>query len=378
MKIENGRELNKLIEGSSPPGVFVSSLGYPRVSLGPMVPAIYGDTSLLDEPEKWFGVSIDQIIRYRLSLVRGKITVRDIHAMEPDANILKLHELLLCSRPVESSMKLSRAPRSAVFSMYVPPLGPSAEMDDFRFAPTKSDRRVEKVYSDSDMDMEEGIFQLYQKGLSLNTIQKLVSLGMVGRKKSRKIVPTRWSITAVDDIIGRKLIDKIKSYPTVDTYRIYTLEVYGNNYIAIIMPTTWRFEWIEAWLPRTLWNFYSSKPYLIGDSEEFYGRKNYAVVGGCYYSARLAVAEMLAMERRQASALMLREIYPGFFAKIGVWNVRESVRAMMRSKYKSCETFTEALSYAISHLRVDFKTWYNASKLIRREMSQTKILMWCA
>ena len=45
------------ISGSSPPSVFVGSYGYPKVGVGPMVPPIHGDTSVLDIPEKWLGKS---------------------------------------------------------------------------------------------------------------------------------------------------------------------------------------------------------------------------------------------------------------------------------------------------------------------------------
>ncbi len=41
------------ISGTSPPSVFVGSYNYPKVFVGPMVPPIHGDTSLLDSPEKW-------------------------------------------------------------------------------------------------------------------------------------------------------------------------------------------------------------------------------------------------------------------------------------------------------------------------------------
>ena len=46
------------ILGSSPPGVFVGRLGYPKVSIGPMVPPQFGDTSILDTPEDWLGKPI--------------------------------------------------------------------------------------------------------------------------------------------------------------------------------------------------------------------------------------------------------------------------------------------------------------------------------
>src|SRR5574338_1404076 len=50
------------ISGSSPPSVFVGSFGYPKVGVGPMVPPIHGDTSLLDAPERWLGKTLEEIV----------------------------------------------------------------------------------------------------------------------------------------------------------------------------------------------------------------------------------------------------------------------------------------------------------------------------
>ena len=59
------------VSGSSPPSVFVGSYNYPKVFVGPMVPPIHGDTELLDNPEKWAGKSLEEIVNFRLKLVRG-------------------------------------------------------------------------------------------------------------------------------------------------------------------------------------------------------------------------------------------------------------------------------------------------------------------
>ena len=59
------------LAGATPPSVFVGRYGYPKVKVGPMVPPIHGDTTILDKPEMWLGKSIEDIVNYRLSLVRG-------------------------------------------------------------------------------------------------------------------------------------------------------------------------------------------------------------------------------------------------------------------------------------------------------------------
>ena len=60
------------LEGSSPPSVFVGRFNYPKVFVGPMLPPLHGDTSLMDTPEQWTGKSIQEIVDFRFQLVRGK------------------------------------------------------------------------------------------------------------------------------------------------------------------------------------------------------------------------------------------------------------------------------------------------------------------
>src|SRR2546427_2804384 len=59
--------------GASPPSAFVGSWGYPKVLVGPLVPPVRDeDTSFLDASESWLGYDLAEILRFRLSLVRGK------------------------------------------------------------------------------------------------------------------------------------------------------------------------------------------------------------------------------------------------------------------------------------------------------------------
>src|SRR5687768_2188782 len=67
------------IDGASPPSVFVGRYGYPKVRVGPMIPPLHGDTSVLDSPETWAGKSIEEIANYRLALVRG---IKDLNIRE--------------------------------------------------------------------------------------------------------------------------------------------------------------------------------------------------------------------------------------------------------------------------------------------------------
>lgn len=78
-------------------------------------------------------------------------------------------------------------------------------------------------------------------------------------------------------------------------------------------------------------------------------------------------------ERRQAAAIVLRETYPGYLMPLGVWNVRESIRMLMKQPPERHDTFRGALRSTLSKMRISPKRWQAASVLISRELTQTKI-----
>lgn len=362
------------IDGASPPGVFVGRYGYPKLSIGPMVPPLHGDTSVLDTPEEWLGKPIESIVDYRYSLVRGNVAARVDEAADPKSTIQKLQELAMAARPVDSELRLSKPPRRVLtLSEDTQPFGPSGHMERLKIGSVSVDKRIEKAYYDRDLKAVDAINSLYKNDVLVTKIQRALSVGMFGERARRKLVPTRWSITAVDSTISQELIGRVKSYPTIDEYRVYNFSVYDNQYVGILLPEPWRFEWIEAWFPNTTWNQFTNEPYQIGDYEEYFGRKTYAKVGGCYYSTRLAVTEALERERRQAAAVMLRETYPGYLMPLGVWNVRESIRMLMKQKPERFDTFRTALHSAMKKLKISKEKWVSSSVIISRELTQMKI-----
>ena len=362
------------ISGSSPPGVFVGRIGYPKVSIGPMVPPQYGDTSIMDTPELWLGRPLESIVDYRYSLVRGNTRANVEDAANPGRTLQQLQELSMAARPVDSELRLSKAPKKVLtLSEDTQPFGPSAPMERFKTSNVIVERKIEKPYYDRDLKASEAIFSLYREGIMVTRIQRALSIGMFGEGARRRLVPTRWSITAVDSTVSARLIQRVKEFPTIDEHRVYSYSVYDNQYVAILLPEPWRFEWIEAWFPNTTWNQYTKEPYVIGDYEEYFGRKTYAKVGGCYYSTRLAVAEALEREGRQAAAIVLRETYPGYIMPLGVWNVRESIRELMRQRPEAFDSFGAAMGAALGRMKIATKKWIGSSVLISRELTQSKI-----
>jgi len=370
-----GRMLDSdVVDGSTPPGVFVGRMGYPRVCIGPMVPPYHGDTEILDTPEMWVGKSIEQIIDYRFSLIRGKARASVYDAQSGGGLLETLQELAMGVHPADSQATFTKKPRKILtLSEETQPFGPSAPLKSFRASHVSVDKRIEKAYYDRDLKAADAFWELYHKGVLVTRIQRALSIGMFGVGQRRKLVPTRWSITAVDSGLSLRLMDEVKQHETIDEYRVYNFRNLDNIFVAILMPERWSFEWIEAWFPKTTWNVDGTAPALMGDYESYGGRTTYASVGGCYYSTRLAVAERLSMERRQASALVLREIHPGYIVPVGVWNVRESVRSTLKTQPAKFDTLQKALDYASSRLTIPSRKWIENSVMLKQALFQKKI-----
>ncbi|RMF29115.1 MAG: hypothetical protein D6752_06495 [Candidatus Nitrosothermus koennekii] len=356
--------IDKDIEGSTPPSVFVGRIGYPKVSIGPLLPPVNEDTSIYDKPEEWSNLRLDEILRFRLSLVRGSMLYNIDKARDPDNKLLKLQELAIAKEPVNADMRLEKIRNKPYINEHIPPFGPSGKLLSFNASNPNVDKRIEKAWYDKDLKASNAIIKLYDQKVPLSNIIKAFSIGMLGSK--RRLVPTRWSITAIDDTISKMLVKRVKEHATINEYHVYVRKASMNVFVAILMPNRWQFEWIEAWFPNTTWNMQTyGEPEILGDYEGYKGIDHYANVGGCYYSARLATAEHLNNIRREASILILREIYPGFNLPIGVWFVREQLRAMFNSKPMIFNNLDDAINYAMSNLKIPLSKWREKSRILQ-------------
>jgi len=362
------------IAGASPPSVFVGRIGYPYVYAGPLVPPVREDTSLYDLPEFWFGKAIDEIVGFRSMLIRGKHRVHVRKFEEAGKIIEKTRELALAVYPVDVELLLKRKPRgSIVLDAEVQPFGPSAPIRDLKVDNPHWDHHIEDAYGDTDLKAAEAVKELHRKGVFVTKIQRAFSVGAFGLKKNRRLVPTRWSITAVDSIISKELIEKVKAFPEVNEYRVYESRYLDNVFEVLMIPGAWSYEAMEAWYPGTVWNPRGTSAVMYSDWEGYDGRTTYAEIGGCYYAARLAVCEQLIKERRQATVIVLREARPGYIMPVGVWQVRENVRNAMQQRPQRFNTLDEALEWIASRFQIPMQRWIMRSELLQNILFQRRI-----
>jgi len=373
---DNSAKLSlKTLSGATPPSVFVGRYGYPKVKAGPMMPPIHGDTTILDKPEMWLGKSLEEIVNYRLSLVRGVSTV-NVHNIS-EKYVESLQEVAMTNKSVESEATFEKVPitdleqeKDLGLDTDSVSFGPVAPLKRFKTSSSISvDQRIEDVYYDKDLSAAQGIINLYQDGVEISSIHRVLSIGMLGLQKNRRLVPTRWSISATDDVISADLIKKIETFSIIDLFKVYKHAHLGNYYSIILIPDEiWSFEMQEAWYDNNSGNM------QVGvDFENANGLDHYPSIAGAYFAARLSVAEYLFKAKRKAAALVLREIHSEYVMPVGVWQVREGIRRAFEGQAEEIENFEQALSFACIGLSLSKNEWKRKSKMYRSKREQLKI-----
>jgi hypothetical protein len=357
-------EVGKELEGSSPPSVFIGSWNYPDIYAGPMITPIHGDTAIMDMPESWISghKTQEEIIGYRLNLVRGK---HRVHATDLDNPFVeKLQDISLSDTSVESEVSFLSRPEGMSFSEEHTPFGPSATIERFEIESGRWDRSLEKVYYDTDLKSAEAIVDLHKQGVAFSSIQKAFSVGIMGREQGRRLVPTRWSITACDTMIGDNLLKEVKKCLAIDTWRVHEFSSLHNNYAVILMPTVWQYEWSEAFM-----HVMGNEELVFSDHEGNKKKTGYSPLGGCYYSCKMAVLEALAQEQKQAGSIILREALNGY-VPMGVFNVRENVRSAMRQPAQEFEDIQSALSHISEKFTLPLQRFIENSNLLKNTLHE--------
>ena len=428
---------DKVIFGSSPT-VFVGHQGYPNnVNFGPMIPIDHDvldrlnikgnkkDTSILDRSESWFGKQIEEIVAFRSALVRSNFRVnvfsagnftkpRSVDEISENLNrqnrklLDASQELAMSKTSVDTEAEFSKIRLNMKFDISSAPAGPSGNAIKIDIADNiKPHPKVEYVVSDTDLKSVDAIVDyLYPTNLSgsevkdptdkssvtESEIQRIFSAGLLGQSRARRLVPTRWSITAVDDIISKSLAEQIKKFPQINEYITFHSRYLDNNFIILLIPGPWSYEMMEIWQADSIWTqavpgvqqgIKNQIPNIIQDHEMEKGRKNYAShITGAYYAARKEVTEFLYRNRKQARCVVFREVSGGYITPLGVWVIRESVKSALAQGFSGDGVEkTDTLRSAVSRIKnenfsVPLEYWMRTSKLLKEIRRQRRLDEW--
>jgi len=373
------------LDSASPPSVFVGSkLKYPLVNVGILSPLERDEDAWVYDAEKYWAdndFQIQDVVQLRDSLLNSRFQsqVQDSRINKKFVQIAQ--EIAIASKPVDVEIELKKRVRvGRKTDRVVTPQGMRAPLKKARVTSNvKIDRKVDRVIND-ELKAAQGIEYLYKNKFDVYILNKILSVGVLGLKKNKRFVPTRWSITATDDTIGKQILRRVRDYKWIEDYELFFGEFMGNQYMILLFPNVFSYELFELYFPGSSWNP-TNELKASTDFESFNGRKTYAsATAGGYYATRLGVLEYLDKIKRQAGVLVMRLETPTYWASLGVWVVRESVRkAIVRGgmKFDSKQELIDAAN-KIGKIKYGFvyDDILKQSKLLEQINTQKRLMEW--
>jgi len=368
--IGKAREI-KEFSGSSPPEIFIGKWNYPNVYAGILSPQEYGDTKILSSPELWHEkrLPIPNILEFRNKLIYGRSQTNIKNAINEKKFLPIIQEVAMTHKSISTEFKLKKPiKKHEEQDARVPLIANSAQIESVRLQENPQIKpKIDYLVNDTDVKSQVALLELEKSGIETSNIVKLLSAGLLGLKTKRKLVPTRWSITAVDDTLSKEKLKKIRSFQEIGEIMLFHSEYLGNHYEFLLLPEKWSFEVIEI----------STKNIEAGvwqDYETFFPRKTYAdSVTGAYYANRLALTEYLEKIKRQAHCLVFREVRPEYYAPLGVGILRQISRDAFSKAPEKFNTIEEALSKIQSRIRIPVKNFTEKSILLKNYGKQKKL-----
>jgi len=360
------RQLKQEYFGQAP-NVFVGRYGYPNIRVGIMGTEQYTEH---DDPQGWSlrGTPIPDIVQLRSEIINSFYARRVSGTTDVFGSAVQ--DVSLAKRPVDVEIRMAKPP---VFKMTygrdVTPHGPNVPL---RHAIVTEnipvDTRVDKAVDATDLKAADAVGMLAKKHIDPYYLTKVFSMGNFGLQTERKLVPTRWSITAIDDIRGKDLLQEIRTYEQSDCLAYFGGH-YGNEYLILFFDDVWQYE---------LFEHHVSSAQTWTDYEPFTGRKAYAAeTAGGYYAARIGILESLKKRKRQSAVLALRFITDDYSNPLGVWVVREAVNKTLATKPTRFADRHLMLAYARAFLQkkysFDLMTFLRKSSLVKHVLGQQKL-----
>lgn len=353
--------------GSSPPEIFVGQWSYPNVYVGILSPEEYGDTRILSSPEEWHSkkLSIPEILSNRQKLIYGRTQSNIKNLQQKFLSVMQ--EIAMTEKSIAAEFKLKKpitknkeqAPNS-------PLIAKAGDVSDVRLQENPTVKpKVDYLVNDSDVKSLVAITELEKAGIETSSIVKLLSAGLLGLKANRKLVPTKWAITATDDALSKEKLKKIRYYSEIPEIQVFSAEYLGNHYEFLLLPEKWSFEVIEISMKNTgIWH----------DYETFFRRKSYASsVTGAYYANRLALTEYLERIKKQAQCIVFREVRLEYDAPLGVGILRQTSREAFSKQPEKFFSLSDALAAIQSRIKLSVEKFTSKSFLLKNYGKQKKL-----
>ncbi|MFW9767486.1 MAG: hypothetical protein ACFFF9_12195 [Candidatus Thorarchaeota archaeon] len=221
----------------SPPGITVEAAKYPMMNAGILASTDAQEyLSIYDHPESWCGLNRETILSMRRELYRFTVPI-NARVMEASEFVEVLQTIALSVSPVAIEVETASLPPRGLSPLGGQlPASPSVDIQSVEIVSEPEISKVAENITQLDIPSSESAWKLLDYDYSLDQVARLMSVGLLGRIDSRRLVPTRGAYKAViDGYINRSLIE-LNEKPVPPSFRIYSNELLDESFTVLVQP----------------------------------------------------------------------------------------------------------------------------------------------
>lgn len=228
---------NRQVTAFSPPGVIVEAVKYPILMAGVLASTEPSEwLSIFDHPEAWCGLDKEAILSMRRRLYRFSVPI-DTRAMEPSDIIETLQTIALSVSPVAIEVEISDLPpRKLNTTGGQLPTSSLVSTKALEILSEPEVSRVAKRITEQDITVSDASWKLFDYDYTLDQVARFMSVGLLGKLDSRRLVPSRGAYKAIIDSYISRGIMELSDAQVATAYRLCVSEIYGENFVVLSQP----------------------------------------------------------------------------------------------------------------------------------------------
>ncbi len=344
----------------SPPGIFVEAAKYPTLWTGVLASTEPSEhLSIHDYPGSWRGLGLETILMMREQLYRFVLPL-DARMNEPNPALEVIQSIALSVSPVALSVEVdSLPPRNLQVMGTQLPCSPLVPIRDIELISEPEISRVAQKVTDEDIPASESIWKLIDYDYSLDQVSRLMAVGLLGRERSRRLVPTRAAYKAVLDTYINRAIIELTDKKDCTTSTLQATKILGDTFTVLVQPGEPQVDYIRIeQFHGNQRKFYSFDDKKIHDSN---------VKASIYADqARFSVYRHLIQNSTRAHVTVFHLNSTPRSNALGPWLARAGVEDALQSSSVELEDTGNVLRVLESVLKPRLNIWADETPLLDR------------
>jgi hypothetical protein len=310
----------------SPPGICVEPAKYPYLLAGVLASTDASEyLSIYDHPGAWKGLDREAVITMRRSLYRF-VTPINAREMYPSDTVHALQTLALSVKPVAIRVEAGDIPPVRIQTQpALLPSSPSVTVKSLELISEPEITKVAERITGKDIPASESICQLLDYDYTLDQVVRLLSVGLLGKLNSRRLVPLRGAYKAAIDAYVSKVLMDIVERSSAGTYAIHTASLYGDTFVVLLEPGDPRVDYLRV----EVTNGSQSGGYSLEDPRHPTTDPKTSIYAD---HARFSAYQYLTTQRDNSHVVVFHHSRGQLNQLLGPWLVRAGVEEALESE----------------------------------------------